>query len=393
MAARRRYGVRMISPNGALPTMSPGAVAVVSTLITEGAMSRAEVSRRTGLTSAAVTKVVTPLAEAGYVQEMGPSGSGAMGRPANLVEVRGDAAYFVGVKVTEDEILGVLVDLAGQICGHARRSLDSQDVETAVSLIESLVVELRELAAHPDRLRRVAIGISGDVDRESGLVAYSPFLRWHGVRLAQQVQARVGSPTLVDNDVRALAVGEHWFGAGAGKTSFAVVTIGAGIGCALSIRGSILSGAHGVSGELGHVPIAGDRPCYCGGSGCLETIASTASILRDVSEAVGQPISDLAIAVEVAERDDRAASVFVRAGHALGLGIASVVNLFGPQCVVLTGEGLVALELIREPMRNSFVTQAYGQAIHSELIVRPLTFEAWAHGAATMAIQAFIRGK
>lgn len=122
-------------------------------------------------------------------------------------------------------------------------------------------------------------------------------------------------------------------------------------------------------------------------------MAGTASILRDVSAALGEQVTDLERAVDIARRDERAAAVFENAGHALGLGVAAVVNLFGPQCVVLTGEGLVALDLIREPMRSSFVTQAYGQAIHSELIVRPLTFEAWAQGAATMAIQDFIRGR
>ncbi|WP_346387287.1 ROK family transcriptional regulator [Nocardioides sp.] len=382
----------MNSRSGWLPSTSPGAVAVMSTLVTEGAMSRADLSRRTGLTSAAVTKVVTPLADAGYLQEVGRSVSGSLGRPASLVEVCGEAAYFVGVKVTDVEILGVLVDLSGQIRATQSRKLASRDVDEVVESIGALTESLRESADHPDRLRYVAIGISGDVDRESGLVSYSPFLRWHGVRLAQQVQAKVGLPTLVENDVRALTAGEHWFGAGVGKPSFAVVTVGAGIGCAMSVRGQVLAGVHGVSGELGHLPIAGDRACYCGAVGCLETVAGTAAILRDVSTAVGSEVTDLAAAVAWGEQDPRAAAVFHEVGRVLGLGIASVVNLFGPQSVVLTGEGLVALDLVREPMRAAFVVQAYGQAIHSELIVRPLTFEAWARGAATMALQAFIRG-
>ena len=70
-----------------------------------------------------------------------------------------------------------------------------------------------------------------------------------------------------------------------------------------------------------------------------------------------------------------------------------MINLFGPQCVVLTGEGLASLDLIRESMRAGFVEQAYGQAIHAEIIVRPLGFENWAHGAATIALQTLIRGE
>ena len=154
---------------------------------------------------------------------------------------------------------------------------------------------------------------------ESGLVSYSHFLGWHGVRLAPMVHARLGLPVIVENDVRALTAGERWFGAGAGRPSFAVVTVGAGIGCALSFQGQVLAGVHGVSGELGHLPIAGDRPCHCGATGCLDTVATTPSILRDVSAAVGAEVADLEAAVEWGRRDERAAEVFRVAGHALGV--------------------------------------------------------------------------
>ena len=377
---------------GALPTSSPGAVAVVSALITEGAMSRADLSRSTGLTSAAVTKVITPLTEAGFVREVGPTLNGGLGRPATRVEICGEAAYVVGLKVTGTEVLGVLVDLAGRTQASVGNRLPSGDVDAVVEAIDAGCDELCATEEHRRRLRHVGIGISGGVD-SSGLVSYSHFLGWHGVRLAPLVHARLGLPTVVENDVRALAAREWWFGAGAGHASLAVITIGAGIGCALCFGGQVLAGAHGVSGELGHVPVAGSRRCHCGAHGCLDTVATTPSILRDVSEAVGEEVSDLAAAVRLGRTDPRAEAVFVEAGRAIGMGIASVVNLFGPECVVLTGEGLDALDLIREPMRGAFVEHAYGQAIHSELVIRPLGFEAWAHGAATLALQAFIRGE
>jgi predicted NBD/HSP70 family sugar kinase len=156
----------------------------------------------------------------------------------------------------------------------------------------------------------------------------------------------------------------------------------------------VLAGTHGVSGELGHVPVPGvDRHCHCGAIGCLDTVASTDSILRDVSAVAGEVFTDLEAAVAHAHGDPRAQQVFERAGHAVGVGIASMVNLFGPQCVVLTGEGLAALELIRDPIRSGFVEQPYGQAIHCEIIIRPLGFETWAHGAATIALQAYVRGE
>lgn len=391
-AARgRRYGGAVTRHVKGLPSSSPGTVSVLTALITEGAQSRADLSRSTGLTSAAVTKVVNPLSAAGYLREVGPTGSGGLGRPASRVEVIGDAAFVVGLKVTGSEVLGVLVDLAGHQRGVASQGLESHDVEHVLDVIVEVTEKLCVDPEHAARLRHVGIGISGGVD-ETGLVSYSHFLGWHGVRLAPLVHGRLGLPVAVDNDVRALTAGERWFGAGVGRTSFAVVTVGAGIGCALSYQGQLLAGVHGVSGELGHLPVAGERPCHCGGHGCLDTVATTPSILRDVEAATGTAVASLEDAVALGRADERAAAVFQEAGRALGRGIASVVNLFGPQSVVLTGEGLAALELIREPMRAGYVEQAYGQAIHAELIVRPLPFEAWAHGAATIALQAFVRG-
>lgn len=392
-ADRRRYGVAVTRRAEGLPSSSPGTVAVLTELITEGAQSRADLSRATGLTSAAVTKVVNPLAAAGYLRETGPAGSGGLGRPAARVEVVGEAAYVVGLKLTGEEVLGVLVDLTGHTVAVVERALPGHEVEAVLDVLVATIEELCADRTVAERLRHVGIGISGGVD-DTGLVSYSHFLGWHGVRLAPMLHARIGLPVTVDNDVRALTAGERWFGAGAGRTSFAVVTVGAGIGCALCYQGQLLAGAHGVSGELGHVPVLGvDRPCHCGAHGCLDTIATTPSLLRDVGAVVGRPPATLEDAVALGRTDPAVAEVFRAAGQALGRGIATVVNLFGPQCVVLTGEGLAALELIREPMRAGYVEQAYGQAIHAELIIRPLRFEAWAHGAATTALQAFVRGE
>ncbi len=91
-------------------------------------------------------------------------------------------------------------------------------------------------------------------------------------------------PVVVTNDVRALTVAEHWFGVGVDADSFAVVTIGSGVGCGLYINGEVVSGAYGVSGELGHLPLApGDLVCTCGRRGCVETVASSDAILARVA--------------------------------------------------------------------------------------------------------------
>jgi predicted NBD/HSP70 family sugar kinase len=233
------------------------------------------------------------------------------------------------------------------------------------------------------------VTISGDVDGQTGIVQYSPFLNWRRVPLAQLVESATGTPTIIENDVRALTVTEQWFGAGAGLSSFALVTVGAGIGCGLSIGGRVVSGAHGVSGEIGHLPIRGcDRICTCGNTGCVEAVCSTHAITEQARQATGNPGLTMTDAVRLAHAGDPGVSaVFALAGRTLGLAIASVANLIGPERIIISGEGVVSYDLFADQIRQTFVAQAFGAAADCDIVVRPLPFEEWARGGAAVAAQ------
>jgi predicted NBD/HSP70 family sugar kinase len=369
-------------------------------MLAHGPLTRAEVGRRTGLSSGAVTKATTPLLDDGWIVELGrPAGDRLTGRPATLVAVRPERASFLGVKVTADELIGVLTDLTAKPIAAKRATLDSRDVDSVVLAIARLVHKL--VSAPQDRapsdpqapeVHGLGVTISGDVDRNTGIVHHSPFLNWHGVPLAQLVQTATGTPTLIENDVRALTVAEQWFGAGAGVSSFALVTVGTGIGCGLSLDGQVVSGAHGVAGEVGHLPVGGmDRTCTCGNTGCVEAVASTQAIVEQARQATGNNRLSMDETVRLARDGDPAVrTVFTRAGHALGLALASVANLIGPERIIISGEGVASYDLFAEQIRTSFVAQAFGAAADCELIVRPLEFEEWARGGAAVAAQSLV---
>jgi predicted NBD/HSP70 family sugar kinase len=239
----------------------------------------------------------------------------------------------------------------------------------------------------------LGIAVSGDVDRTEGTVRYSPFLDWHDVPLAELAALTTGLPVTVDNDVRALTVAEQWFGAGAGLSDFAVVTVGAGIGCGLVVHGRVVAGAHGVAGEIGHVTVDPNGPlCHCGNRGCVEAIAGEAAIVRRIREITGAELADAAEALALARRGVAGArEVYARAGEAIGRGIATVANLLGPERVIISGEGLAAYDLFAEQIRDAFVAAAFGSAARCDVLTRPLPFEEWARGAAATAIQSFVR--
>ncbi|WUH89266.1 ROK family transcriptional regulator [Streptomyces sp. NBC_00433] len=381
-------------PHETVPATTPAASLVFTTVLSHGPLTRAEVARRTRLSPAAVTKAVRPLMEGGYlVEDLDGGARPAVGRPAGLVRVDGGRALFIGVKVTGDEVIAVLTDLCCRI--RVARHMPLTGREPAV-VLPALIAMVQELLVEADgfgvRVCGLGIAVSGDVDRLDGVVRYSPFLDWRDVPLADVAGTATGLPVTVDNDVRALTVAEQWFGAGVGLSDFALVTVGAGIGCGLVVHGRVVSGAHGVAGEIGHLSIDPLGPrCHCGNQGCVEGIASDPAILREVRAATGRPLASVAEALELARRGDPAArEVYARAGEAIGRAIGSVVNVLGPERVIISGEGLAAYDLFAEDIRTAFARSAFGTAAQCDLTTRPLPFEEWARGAAATAIQSFI---
>ncbi|GIM97491.1 ROK family transcriptional regulator [Paractinoplanes toevensis] len=368
--------------------MAPAVTAVFTAVLTEGPISRVALARRLDLSSAAVTKAARPLIEMGYLEELAATertGPGA-GRPASPLAVRADREFFIGVKITGDELIGVVCDLRAEVRAAAHRRLAVADVDYVVTQLGELVDDLLDGPGdYRARTRRLGLAVSGDVDHSTGLVRYSPFLRWRDVPLRERAEKATGLTVTVENDVKALTTAEQWFGEGVGAESFALVTVGAGIGCGLIVNGRLVSGSRGVAGEIGHVGFDVNGPaCHCGSRGCVEAVAGTDAIVREA----GLRFDDAVAAARAG--DERVGAVFARAGEAIGVGIAAVANLVGPARIVVSGEGLAAYDLFEPHIRASFQRQAFGAAADCPLSIRPLPFEEWARGAATVSIKALV---
>jgi predicted NBD/HSP70 family sugar kinase len=386
--------MRSMPPAETFPAATPAASQIFTTVLSHGPLTRLEAARRAGLSPAAVTKAVRPLLAAGYLVETADDGARpALGRPANLVRVDGGRALFIGVKITDGELIGVLTDLCCRARLARRVPLSSRQETDVLRSLADLVHELHQQASDVGApVLGVGLAVSGDVDRAEGVVRYSPFLDWHHVLLGEFAAKATGLPVTVDNDVRALTVAEQWFGAGVGLADFAVVTVGTGIGCGLVVHGRVVAGAHGVAGEIGHVTVdPAGPPCHCGNRGCVEAIAGEAAILGRIREATGAEVTGTTEAVELARQGVAAArEAYAAAGEAIGRGIATVANLLGPERVIISGEGLTAYDLFAEQIRDTFTAAAFGSAADCDVQTRPLPFEEWARGAAATAIQSFI---
>jgi predicted NBD/HSP70 family sugar kinase len=373
-----------------------------TTLLTRGTMTRTELGARTGLSAGAITKGLRPLISAGLIRELPDqwTQTGA-GRPALPLEVDAQHAFLIGVKITADEVIGVLTDLRANVLQAQRLPLPTLvdpdththrvDPDDAINATAQLVEQLRDAHGARNRISAVGVAVSGDVDAATGLVRFAPLLGWRGISLAERLSAQTVLPTSVENDVRALTIAEQWFGAGLGCGSFALITLGTGVGCGLIVNGQPVTGSHGVAAEIGHLPVDRNGPeCHCGGTGCVEALIGEAALLDRATAAARTPVQSLAEAIALAEAP-AVREVFAEAGRIFGLAIAAVANLIGPERIVLSGESLDAYPLFAETMMSTFEAQCFGAAQQCELVVRPLQFEHWARGAAAVALARLVR--
>jgi predicted NBD/HSP70 family sugar kinase len=376
-----------------LASSSDAATRVFTTILTRSPISRIDVSRLTGLSQAAVTKAVTPLVAAGLVNDsLDPHLTGLPGRPVSPVAVVPDALLALGVKVNVDEVVGVATDLTTRIIASDRVPLPSPGPGAVVDAIVELCGRLEEgLSSLRSRVACIGVSISGDVDSDTGVVRDSAQMGWRSVDLGTALRERLPVTIVVENDVSALTIGEHWFGVGLGTRSFAIVTIGRGIGSGLHLNGEVVEGAYGVAGEIGHLPLTSpDRICACGRRGCVEAVAATSAIIAAVSSAHGRAVT-LEEAVALARAGDPAAvAVFAEAGAVIGKAIASLVNMVGPELVIIGGEGVAEFDLFEESLRREYAAHVFASADRCRIVVRPHTFADWARGAAATAIRSLV---
>ena len=376
-----------------LQSSSDAATRVFTTILTRSPISRIDVARLTGLSQAAVTKAVAPLVTAGLINDsLDPTLTGLPGRPVSPVAVVPEAVVALGVKVNADELIGVATDLTTRIIASERVPLVSHEPAAVIDAIVDLCASLqRAIGGLGSRLGCVGVAVSGDVDTETGVVRDSALMGWRGVELGSALSERLSQQVVVENDVRALTIGEHWFGVGLGTGSFAIVTIGRGIGSGLHLNGEVVEGAYGVAGEIGHLPLTTpDHLCACGRRGCVEAVAATSAIVEAVSTAHGRPVP-IGEAVDLGRAGDPAAvAAFAEAGHVIGAAIASLVNLVGPELVIIGGEGVANFDLLETSLRESYAEHVFASADRCRIVVRPHTFEDWARGAAASAIRSLV---
>ena len=224
------------------------------------------------------------------------------------------------------------------------------------SVIAEMCDAIQQLSGKFSRAQKllgVGIGVPGIIDKRTGMLRESPNLPgWADYPVRNEIERRLGTPVMLENDANAAALGENWLGAAKGMDDMLMITLGTGVGGGIVQRGRIWQGMTGMAGELGHMTIDPDGPpCKCGNQGCGEQYASATAIVRMAREAIaGGNAPGLAKAAEsggefsakavynlAVQGDAAAKEVFRRVGWALGILMADLVNAFNLHIYVVGG--------------------------------------------------------
>lgn len=288
--------------------------------------------------------------------------------------------YIVGIDLGGTNIVaGTVSEDGSEIHGVLSEPTGAEGGPDAV--VDRIIRLARaSMAAAPGKtVVGVGIGSPGPLDTKTGVVLLTPNLGWVNMPLRDRVVAGLGLPATLDNDANCAVFGEWWRGAARGAQHVVGLTIGTGIGGGIVLNGDIYRGASDIAGEVGHMTIdSTGRLCKCGNYGCLEAYASGPAIAARATEGtqagadtslpryVDNDLSKITAQVvyEAAHDGDEFALEVVRdTAKFLGAGVASLINIFNPEVVVICGGVTLAGDKLFVPLRGEIKRRAFKPAV------------------------------
>ena len=367
-------------------------IRVLDIIRNEEFVSRAELVKKAHLSAPTITRIVDSLINSEKIVEEIGIGSSEGGRPPKLVRFSGADKYVIGIDLGTTHIDGIVANLDAEVRSEMRiPTFVEAGYDEVIGRTALLVRDLVDRSGIPsDQILGIGMAVAGLVDVKRRIVEYSPDFGWRDADIIKDLRRNVPFPVVFDNVTRVMSLGELHYGLGQQTDSFICINVGYGIGAGVIADGKPFFGAHGMSGEFGHMvadPYSDSR-CMCGNTGCLEAVASgrgismTAqkrlaagekSVLSDAFRADPSSITARTVANAAADGDDVAADVIKTAGRYLGLGIVNLVNLFDPHAIVIGGGVAQAGSLLFSTIRT--VVEERSLSRHSrEIEIHPATF-------------------
>lgn len=266
--------------------------------------------------------------------------------------------YAIGIDLGGTKILTALIDKNdGKVVHFVKKKTKKEKGAENImrKMIETIKIVLEEANVDKSEISSIGVGAAGQIDRENGIIIGAPNLDCFDFHIKDSLEKEFQIPVYVGNDVEIAALGEMKFGAAKGYNNFVCVFIGTGVGSSIVKDGKVYRGSSGTAGEIGHIIVdLNGRPCACGAHGCLEAYASRSAIEKRIAGALkkgsnsiiteymkeGKPIGSMMIKKSIEREDELVLMCVTEGAEYLAGGIASIINFYNPELIVLGG-GLI----------------------------------------------------
>lgn len=375
-------------------------------------LSRIQLAQKTNLSSTTITNLVAELIEQGIVSEdkyPRDEELRSVGRPRTGLRLIPNARYVIGVHIGVGLYRVAMMNLQAEMLRSKfiNFPIDTPPDKVLSDISRDILEVLDASGVERHLVLGVGVGASGLVDTLNGVNILAPNLGWHHVPIRELLQSQVGLRVVVENNVRAMALGEAYFGGGREAQSLAFVYGRIGVGAGFVVEHQIFRGSNTGAGEIGHMILAPENGelCRCGNRGCLETLVSEPVILRQARcAAESNPASILAALMSQASEsasiesvfqaarqgDPAAAKIMESAGCYLGIALANLVNIFNPELILLGGMFAQGQDLILPVARQTLRQAAFaGLGEKVRLETTRFGWRAGVSGAAALALLSF----
>ena len=332
-----------------------------------GTLSLTQIAKATHFSLPMISDLTRELQEENFVSPVSPA-KAKVGRPPNSITLNPDAGYIIGVDIGHVNSELVITNILQEII--LDKSFPTIAIDDSTVLIKNLKKQVRQIKKESgiddDKFLGIGLAIPGLVNSSTGQ-SYS-YLNFADENTRTVLENNFELPVHIENDVKAMALGEIGFGQAKNLKNVACINLGWGIGMGLILNGEVYYGKSGFAGEFGHINVVENGAlCVCGRRGCLETVASGRAIGEMARKRVGNGAKsqlaaalnspediDEEIVVQYARKGDQfCIELLQEAGQYIGKSMGEIINLFNPELIILGGRGSEAGEFILHPIRTA----------------------------------------
>ena len=363
---------------------------ILQALRNERSLARIDIGKHTGLSPAAITSITADLIREGVIKQLFQVDTkqlGSRGRPRTFLTLNPEIAYVAGIRISVNLVEFIIADYQGNTIGSNRikfRTENNKEDEITTELIDAFKSFCNKLKVPLEKLLKIAISAQGVVNSQNGTIEWSPAFSIQNIQILEPIKMKLGISCSLSNDTNLITQSIHQKHPENYSGTFAVISIGNGVGGGVFIENSLFTGNSGAAAEFGHMNhIPNGYLCRCGKKGCLEAYLSYYGILRTAQKLHGNHNPNEievnrskieALAKKAISGDKASLKAFQEAGTALGYGIARLIATIEPNKIVITGPGSKEFPLMESSM-NLAIKKSIVEELHGHVQIEALSWQ------------------